>query len=351
MKTANSKGQIFYGLHFYPGVAEYSEPDKNYRIYLNEKTLRKMNPTFAGRPVYVDHVDDVSPDVDVVKAEADGWVVESFFNEADGKTWAKFIVVTDRALKAIQQGYKLSNAYICTGFGPGGLWNGVTYEKEVLGAEYEHLAIVKNPRYEESLIYTPEQFKQYCEEQRMELKRLANSKETSEMKLSFFKKQKVENSVDYQDLVVILPKTGVEKTVVQLVNEADEAHANKGYANEDDLVKLGNEECTVKELVEKYNQMSAEKENAQEPEMENEEDDELENEDEELENVEDDEEAKKKALELAMHEEEEILEKKKENKKKNFNKLKNAPKVAAEPVRIDLMDDQISRGRSRYGSL
>ena len=158
--TENSKGTIFYGMHFCPGVAEYSEPGKEtYRIFLNEDTIRSMNPSFAGKPVFVDHVDEVDPNVDKLRSEADGWVIESFYNPADGKTWAKFIVVSDRGFRAIKNGFRLSNAYIPTSYGEAGMWNGVEYQKEILAGEYEHLAIVQNPRYEESVILTPENLK------------------------------------------------------------------------------------------------------------------------------------------------------------------------------------------------
>lgn len=177
-KFLNSKGSVYYGMHFYPGVAEYSESGgEPYRIFINENTIRSMSPSFTGRPIYVEHVDGVEENVDDVRKGADGWVIESFFNTADGKTWAKFVVVSERGERAIKNGFKLSNAYIPKSFGQGGLWNGVSYAKEVTAGEFEHLAIVKNPRYEESVILTPEQFKEYNDKHTLELQRLANSKE------------------------------------------------------------------------------------------------------------------------------------------------------------------------------
>jgi len=377
-RILNSKGDIYYGMHFYPGVAEYSEPGKDpFRIFVNEDTIRKMNPTFAGRPVFVEHVDEVSENVDDLRSGADGWVVESFFNEADGKHWAKFIIVSERAKRAIQKGYRLSNAYIPQGpFGPGGLWNGVTYAKQVLGGEYEHLAIVKNPRYEESTIMTPDQFKNYCEEQKSELKRLANSnqneKENTEMKLNFFKKkvEKVENSSDLEGLSVTLPKSGKEKTIVQLVTEVDARAVLNGYANEEDKVKIGENEMSVKDLVANYGKMCSELEDLKkaknedadvEDEVENEDD--VENEDSEAEakedakdaepemqNEDDEAEAKKDAKKA----EKEMGDKKSNSKskgdKKHFDKLKNAHRAQIETVKIDLIDDQLARGKQRYGS-
>ena len=234
----NAQGKIYYGLHFYPGVAQYQEENQEpYRVFLNEETLRSMDPTFAGKPIFVEHVDEVDPDLDQLRSEADGWVIESFFNAADGKHWVKFIVVSELGERAIRNGMRLSNAYIPNPqtFKPGGLWNGVPYEKEITDAQYEHLAIVKNPRYEESIILTPEEFKKYNEEKVMELKKLSNSKkgEPLKMKLNFFKRSKIEQAID-PETCVILPQSGKSISIAKLVNDADERMKKDGYESKED---------------------------------------------------------------------------------------------------------------------
>lgn len=371
LKNAKTKPEIFYGLHMVEGVAEYREPGKDpYRIMIGESTLKNMDPTFAGLPVFVLHVDDVN--FDNIQEEADGYVIESFFNKADGKHWVKFIAVSDEIKVKIKNGWKLSNAYFPKAFSNGGLWHGVEYSKEITGGEYEHLAVVPNPRYEESVILTPDEFKTYNEEKELELKKLANSKEKGEqpMKLSLFKKQKVENSTDFEGMSVTLPKSGKEKTLVQLVNEADEKELKKN----DDMADMGHKVklhddsmCNVGELLEKHKALhdahealKAEHEElkAKHNEEEHEEDLHVEETPVDVEgdkHNEDDEEAKKKALELAEHEEKEIEAAKKKNaadlKKKNFQTLKNAPKTVNEEVaRVELSEDQVARGKARYGS-
>lgn len=366
----NSKGNIYYGMHFYPGVAEYQEPGKDpYRVFLNEDTIRAMDPTFAGRPIFVEHVDEVNDDVDELRKEADGWVVESFFNSADGKHWVKFIAVSERAEKAIQRGMRLSNAYVPTSSGQGGLWNGVAYAKEITGGEYEHLAIVRNPRYEESVIMTPEQFKAYNENKLVELKRLSNSKdqkEKTEMKFNLFKKQKVENAIDLEGMSVVLPKSKKEVTLEKLVNDADEMAEKEGkpaMANKEHMVELHDgTKMNVGDLVAKHKAMADElesmkKENADEEVEEGEKDVGDRGGDESLDNDED-EEAKKKALELAEHEEKEIDAAKKKNAadkkaaKEKADKLKNAHlrDAAEETVAVEFAGDKVARGKSRYGS-
>ena len=265
IQNAKSLPQVFYGLHMVEGVAEYAEPDRDpYRILIGESTIKNMDPTFQGKPVYVDHVDEV--DLDRLQEEADGYVLDSFYNKLDGKHWVKFIVVSDEAKDAIRRGWKLSNAYVPKSFTGGGLWHGVEYSKEVTTGEYEHLAIVRNPRYEESLILTPDEFKKYNGEKEVELTKLTNSKVEKEKrkmglsKLNIFKRTKVENSLDLDGLMVELPKSKIEMPLIQVVNELDAIKNMHGYANGDHLVKIGENEMSVNDLVKKHMDMCNEME-------------------------------------------------------------------------------------------
>lgn len=161
VQNAFSLPEMYYGRHFSAGVAEYREPGKEmYRILVRENTAKKMDQTYAGRPLYVGHVPSV--DLENIQKEADGYVVESFFNEIDGSHWVQFIVVSDRAKWAIKSGWQLSNAYVPTEFaGHGGMSKGVDYHKEITNGVYEHLSLVPDPRYEDSVILTAAQFKEY----------------------------------------------------------------------------------------------------------------------------------------------------------------------------------------------
>jgi hypothetical protein len=371
----NSKGKVYYGMHFYPGVAEYRESGKDpYRIFINENTIRSMDPTFEGCPIFVEHVNEVNPDLKELRKESVGWVIESFFNAADGKHWAKFVIVDEDAEKAIQKGFRLSNAYFPTSFGQGGQWNGVDYSKEVTSGSYEHLAIVSNPRYDESVILTPEQFKKYNEDAELELKRLANSKDKGDSKMkkfSFFKKakiEKLENGAELSEICVTLPESKKEVTISEALEIADKFENMQGYANMDHMVKVGEEEMSVNDLVKKYGDMcneisdlkkaSNEEGEEEDDQVENEEDDDKEKDEEKKKN--DLKEAAKKAgvknakfinaiaegemtVEAAL-EKEKIL-------KANIAALKNAPnKNDKEEETIMLMNDRMQLGQDRYGS-
>lgn len=294
VKNAKQLPKVFYGLHAYPGPAEYEEPGTPaYRIMLNEQTLRDMDLTFKGCPVYVRHREEVN--LDRLQEEADGYVIRSFYNEADGKHWAEFLVVSDRGFEAVGKGWRLSNAYIPESFGAAGVWNGVTYDREVTKARFEHLAIVPDPRYQESVVLTPEQFRAYNDAQVTALRRVANDRDRQKDKrsvFSFFKTTKVENADEVGNILVTLP-SGKTVTISQLVNAASEEKpadkkeqeknateekkappdpktpeektkqgeteekpgAAPQMANMDHHVQVGNGTMAVKDLVAKHSQM------------------------------------------------------------------------------------------------
>jgi hypothetical protein len=371
MKIENAKQlpKRYFGLHMVEGVAEYkdkaSNTDEAFRIFIGETTLKNMNSTFEGKPVYVHHVDYVK--LDEIQ-NADGYVLKSFYNKTDGKQWAEFIIVSDRGHEAIRMGWTLSNTYVLKNVSGGGDWHGVAYNKEVTEGEYEHLAIVPNPRYQESVIFTPDEFKTYNQNKEIELTKLANSNKTikgATMKLDFWNKKKVENGADFESMSVTLPKSKKEVTLISLVNDADSAEMKKDekvFANGEHRVKVGEEEMSVNELTQKYSDMC----NAAKPPAED-----------EAENL-SDEDAKSKALELAAHEEDEMkksqsesddkeslnaeddeekekeVEEKAKNEKNekaaNFKKLKNAPQTFEKENVIELSSDRTARGQKRYGS-
>lgn len=366
--NAKTLPEVFYGLHMAEGLAEYSTPNEAapLRVLILENALKQMDSTFPGKPVFVRHKPDYK--LEDLEREADGYVIESFFNQLDGKHWCKFVAVTDAAKEAIKKGWKLSNCYQPKTFSNGGRWHNVEYQKEITDGEYHHLALVPDPRYEESIILTPEDFKAYNSQKERELVKLANSKET-EIMFNLFKREKLENSAAQQlaDTYVKLPKTGKEKSISQLINEADEHEAKKDapqMANGEHEVEVAGEKMKVNELVEKHvalkNEMAELKKNSEKPAASEKDEDpskKKENESAADEKAEDP--SKKKENDAADGDPEKDKDKKQNatstdsNKGKNFDLLANAAARAAsedsEPT-VDLTEDKVQRGKSRYGS-
>ena len=272
---------IFYGKHFTAGIAGYTDGPNGepYNVFISEDVAKAMDPSFATKPIYVDHVDGEQPNeanktIDGITQDekgnpetksADGYIIESFFLPADGAHWVKMLITSAEGMAAIARGWKLSNCYTPESLGPGNDWHGISYQKEFLAAEYNHMAIVQSPRYRESIILTPEEFKNYCSAKEAELVTMRNSMENVHkaknvvevkfsqgvaamklnlMDLMFGKKngkvEKIENANDIGKVVVKLGKNR-EVTIAELIR-------NSAKLKDADYVKLMNDEADRPDL-------------------------------------------------------------------------------------------------------
>lgn len=333
LQNASQFPKRYYGLHFAPGLAEYQQENGVKRVYISEPVAKKMNLTFECKPVYVDHVEHV--DVSEIE-KSDGYVIRSFYNEADGNHWAEFIVTTDKAHEAIQNGCKLSNCYKPNSLGSAGEWHGMTYDNEILDAEYEHLALVSDPRYAESIILTPEDFKKYNEDKKNELHVYKNEKEKNMKGLNFFKREPLKNAKELETTSVTLPESKKEVTIKEAAELADKflnEEEKEKTINMEDVVEIDDEKVSIADLVKCYKDSMSEK-NEDDEEVE----EELDNEDEEKEKEE--------------NESEEEKEKKMNRKIANIKKVKEQDRGVPkdETVTLELMQNKLARGKEKYGS-
>lgn len=250
--------EVYYAKHMQEGVVSYPE-DKEIN-YLSNETLTEMAKTFDGKPVLVKHQEI---DLDHLKEQADGYVVDNFYNKYDGWWWVKFIAVSDEAKNAIRQGWKVSNCYINFQRGQAGTKHGVHYDCELLHPEYEHLAIVENPRYEESIILTEDEYNDYINNLKSKLNRRINSKEKHMFKLF----QKKVNEVEVDDMYVelgngesMLLTEALDKFEALKKEDADaEEKANRKMCNSEDEVTLHDgSNVKIKDIVERLNKCNEE---------------------------------------------------------------------------------------------
>lgn len=253
-KNAKQEPQILYCRHIGQGVCGYNEET----IFIGEDCLKNMDKTFAGKPVYVDHQ---TVDLEKLQEQADGYVVESFYLPEDGSHWAKIIIVSDKGHEAVGKGWAVSNAYVPDNFAGSGEWHNIPYDREITDAHYTHLAIVANPRYEEALIITPEEFKQYKAGKKEQLNQLQNSKQGVKTKMfKLFTKKEVTNSEDISKAMVEL-SNGKTISIQEMINAVEEdikaKEAAKNKKNEDEellekVVKVNGEDVKVSELIKSY---------------------------------------------------------------------------------------------------
>lgn len=335
---------IYYCRHMEPGLCGY---DKE-KILVDADAMKNMNPTFAGKPVYVGHQ---KVDVSKIQEQADGYVIESFYNELDGWSWAKFIVVSDKGKDAIARGWAVSNAYIPSEFASGGQSHAIDFERKIVNANYTHLAIVPDPRYEGAKVFTPEQYKAYCLDKKAHLDEMKNSKGEKKMFKRFFKteQKEVTNSNDIDENTMVELTNGKSVSIKEMIETVENAKTKKNSEDEDKKdkkeqlnadteVDVGGEKMPLSQLMNKY--ANAQKENAADEEKKKKESDEKANS--EKKNAEDKEKADKD-------------KKKEEDEKanaKHMDELKNARGKASGSgfVHVDTSLDQLARGKANYGS-
>jgi len=286
------------------------------------------------------------------------------------------LIVSDKAHEAVKKGWAVSNCYSPTEYGGGGVYHDIGYQKEVKNGEYEHLAIVPNPRYEEAVIMDPEAFKKYNEGKQQEIQQLKNSKEKEML------------SQEEMETLVATVKNSLSETISEAVKNAVEAKAEEDKKNAVDedhrsLIReigalsgkaegdfsggLEEKVRTIIGLAEKLGYSKDEagknskdnecheeekKENEAEEEDKKEESEEKANEsDKPEEKVEEPaQEDKKEDACKNADEEEKKPEEKKENSKGFFSLLKNAKAKSQDGSVTKTMSAGLALGKKRYGS-
>ena len=354
--NASQFPKVFYCKHMQPGTAKYEDET----ILVDHRGMVNLLKTGVGKPVYINHQNVSLKDI---KSQADGYITDSFYNELDGWGWFKFLAIDDKAHKAIDEGWAVSNAYAPTEFGPGGTKNNCKYDREVINGEFTHLAIVPDPRYEGAKIFSPDEFKNYQENLKSKLSELQNSNSKGSAIMKFFKFKKEEVSTIDADTMAELPD-GTTVKVSEMVNALTAEKQNKKQ-----MVNVAGEEMPLDELVNKYCKLNKkEKKNKSEDdsfaEAKDGDEDEVDETDDE---VGDDKKNKKmkknvkknvKKNEKEEDEDEDAEKKEKKNSTKEvdntyFDELRNAHLKAQQAEKAPLVVtsiDQIARGKKRYGS-
>lgn len=231
-----------------PGLVNYDDSGKG-TVLVRKGTLDKMAESLVGKPVFIGHNDLDPNEADMDNAQ--GRVVRTFYNAEDGWYHGEMEVWDPAAKAALRNGFALSCAYGVTEWGEPGIHNNIPYEAEVLGGEYQHLAIVPNPRYEGATI------------------QMSNSKGGSKMKLNIWswlkgdkdKQPVLQNAVEMEsDKAVVEIETAegvkVDVPLTKLVNAYKSAEEKKAAAAaastklaDDQIVDIGGgKKVTVAEL-------------------------------------------------------------------------------------------------------
>lgn len=142
------KGRTFQCRFLEAGLVKYSFGV----CLLTKETINKFINDFVGCPVIIDHKDVTK---ESAKDDRVGVISEVWFDEYEGWFYCKGIIFDDEAIELINNGYNVSCQYEITEYAENktnALHNGNPYDKVILNGKPEHLAIVKNPRYENAMI-------------------------------------------------------------------------------------------------------------------------------------------------------------------------------------------------------
>lgn len=143
------KGRRFESRFLQAGLVKYSFGV----CLLSKEVIDRFAYKFVGCPVIIDHKDITDENA---KDERVGVISKVWFNEYDGWFWCEGVVFDDEAISLIKdKGYNVSCQYNIDDYTENSakaLHNGNPYDITILDGTPEHLAIVKNPRYEEALI-------------------------------------------------------------------------------------------------------------------------------------------------------------------------------------------------------
>lgn len=160
METESQSYGKRYRINFIePGIMNYDDINAG-TVLVQRSALDRMRDSFIGKPlVNEDHI-DLDPGQaykkdDKSNPQADGIVYAVGTDPETGWDYADVIIWNEDTLKNIEEkGYSASCAYTPKKVDPnGGVWHNFPYNEEVIDGEYNHMAIVDNPRYERVTIY------------------------------------------------------------------------------------------------------------------------------------------------------------------------------------------------------
>ncbi len=131
-----------------PGLVSYNDV-KMGTLLLKKETIDKLIPSFVDKPLVINH-QEVTPgnfeDVSV------GYIKNVYYNVGDGGYYADVLVTNDEGHRKIEEGWGVSCAYKVGNIGEGGRHHNIQYDGEIMNGEGEHLALVRNPRYEDCML-------------------------------------------------------------------------------------------------------------------------------------------------------------------------------------------------------
>lgn len=232
----NGKGRHFTSRFLEAGIVSYG---KNHVYLITKETIDKFVQTMVGCPVIIKHADVNDANV---KDLSVGNISKVWFDDKDGWFYCEGVLTDKEAVRLVEQGQSVSCGYrVLDKDLSGGIWHDIPYNAEILNGDFEHLAIVDNPRYRDANILLNS-----SGVNDMNLKKLFNSK----VKNSNEKENEMTKCSNKSDLRKILNeiKDGKRELDDDLINSLCEEDAetaddkDAGKAKDDEVKNEGEKE-------------------------------------------------------------------------------------------------------------
>jgi len=217
-------------------------------VYLSNMALERMNQTAKGIPVFINHI--MSSPL-TVENEAVGRVVRIEKEVGVEDLYVAEIVVEDEeAYNKLSNGWGVSTAYHIKNSGRGGTFNNIPYEREVLDAEYDHLAIVESPRYE---MARDPFFLNSCNKNKNVDNNITTNISTKGDKgmLKFFRNKREEIKVNEGEELYV-EVNGKEVKLNEMLALVEKEEAKKQILENTAMIEVAGKQMSVLELISKY---------------------------------------------------------------------------------------------------
>ncbi len=259
---ADTIPQFFKGPFMQAGLVQYRAEEFG-RVLVRSSCVEKMREGAKGKPIVFKVHRDIS--TDEIPSEASGVVIDVW--PEDGVDWCRVILWDREAIRAARSGkFGFSCSYLPTVFGPAGIHNDVPYDMEFLDGEYQHIAIVDKPRYEEfgisaSNSSSKTNSKTSVGDKKMGLsslwKRVAkNSEEKAEEKKDE-KREVGEEAPKKLFVEVDGKKVSVEELIAVFEKEAKSEDKSENSLSDDDEIEIGGKKVSVGNLKEVFGKHKA----------------------------------------------------------------------------------------------
>ena len=127
------------------GIVSYRDVGGKVEL-LRKETLDRCMATVVGNPLTIGHIHVTADNRTDVE---NGIVSEWKYNPDDAWYYVSGTADTEEAKAQMRANGKPSCGYRVIEVGPGGVYHGIRYDQEILDIEFNHLAIVARPRYED----------------------------------------------------------------------------------------------------------------------------------------------------------------------------------------------------------